>query len=157
MEESFEKTQALFNLCFKNYYSAQCQCAFPRYHQIIGIDCVNTGDSFSCYETEMLIGMSKPYFDIEPGPKGYEGAHQKWTCRKCGSTYTYEWADFSIHVNRQTLKADEVTIPSAGKPAVKPIPLFLGLSGHSFPPQTEMVPASYEDFESYLLEHETMH
>ncbi|MBL0007581.1 MAG: hypothetical protein IPP25_10525 [Saprospiraceae bacterium] len=152
MEDRFEEVSALFTKCFEHYYATQCQCAFPRYHQIISIDCVDTGDSFSCYETEMLIEMSKPYFDIQKGPKGHEGAHQVWTCRKCGSTYSYDWEDFSIHVSRVTMKATETKVAPIGKPAVKPIPLFLGLSGHSFPPQTEMVPVSYEDFEVYMLE-----
>jgi hypothetical protein len=152
MEERFEKVSALFTRCFQHYYDTQCQCAFPRYHQIISIDCVETGDSFSCHETEMLIEMSKPYFDIQLGPKGYEGNHQVWTCKKCGSSYTNDWEDFSIAVSRRTMKAIETKVPLTGKPAVKPIPLFLGLSGHSFPPQTEMVPVSYEDFEAYMVE-----
>jgi hypothetical protein len=152
MEDAFGKVNTLFSKCFEHYYASGCQCRFPRYHQIAGIDCVDTGDSFSCYETEMLIELSKPYFDIQPGPKGYEGAHQVWTCKTCASTYIYDWEDFSIHVNRGTLKANDVKVPFTGKPAVKPIPLFLGLSGHSFPPQTEMAPASYEDFEAYMLE-----
>lgn len=152
MDDRFEKVSALFAMCFEHYYTTQCQCAFPHYHQIINIDCVDTGDSFSCYETEMLIEMSKPYFDIQLGPKGYEGNHQVWTCKKCGSTYTNDWEDFSIAVNRRTMKAIETKVALTGKPAIKPIPLFLGLSGHSFPPQTEMAPASYEDFEVYMLE-----
>jgi hypothetical protein len=152
MEDGFEKVNALFAKCFEHYYATACQCHFPRYHQITSIDCVNTGDSFSCYETEMLIGLSKPYFDIQSGPKDYEGNHQVWTCKKCSSVYTVDWEDFSIHVNRQTMKVTDLKVPLTGKPGVKPIPLFLGLSGHSFPPQTEMVPASYEDFEAYMLE-----
>jgi len=152
MEDHFEKVKSLFIKCFEQYYGTGCQCHFPRYHQIIGIDCVDTGDSFSCHETEMLIEMSKPYFDIQLGPKGYEGNHQVWTCKKCDSTYTNDWEDFSISVSRRTMKASETKVATTGKPGVKPIPLFLGLSGHSFPPQTEMLPVSYEDFEVYMLE-----
>ncbi len=152
MEEGIEKIRTLFTRCFEYYYATQCQCAFPRYHQIASIDCVDTGDSYACYETEILIDMSKPYFDILPGPKGYEGSHQVWTCKKCGSGYTYDWEDFSIHVNRGTLKATDTKVAAVGKPAEKPVPLYLGLSGHSFPPQTEMVPVEYADFEKYMLE-----
>ena len=90
--------------------------------------------------------------DLHIFAKGHEGAHQVWTCKKCGSTYSYDWEDFSIHVSRVTMKATETKVAPIGKPAVKPIPLFLGLSGHSFPPQSEMVPVSYEDFEVYMLE-----
>lgn len=152
MEERFEKVKALFEACFQQYYVAHCQCAFPRYRQIISIDCVDTGNSFSCHETEMLIEISKPYFDIQPGPKGYENAHQQWTCKKCGSTYNNDWEDFSIHVSRRTMKATDLKITPIGKPTLKPIPLFLGLSGHSFPPQTEMVPVEFEQLEAYMLE-----
>lgn len=152
MEENFEKVSTLFTKCFEKYYASGCQCQFPRYQQIISIDCVDTGDSFSCYETEILIGMSEPYFEIQLGPKGFEGNHQVWTCKKCGSAYTNDWEDFSISVNRRTMKLIESKTTSVGKPAVKPIPLFLGLSGHSFPPQTEMVPVGFEDFERYMLE-----
>jgi len=154
MEDGFEKVNALFKKCFEQYYTTGCQCNFPRYHQIVSIDCVDTSDSFSCHETEMLIFMSKQYFDVQLGPKGNEGNHQVWTCKKCGSSYTVDWEDFSIHVNRQTMKVSELKVPLTGKPGMKPIPLFLGLSGHSFPPQTEMVPVSYEDFEKYMLEKE---
>ncbi len=152
MEDLFEKVSALFNQCFTKYYTTSCQCAFPRYHQIVGIDCVDTGDSFSCYETEMLIGLSKPYFNIKSGPPGYEGNHQEWTCKKCGSVYSVDWEDFSISVSRQTMEVTELKVPLTGKPGVKPIPLVLGLSGHSFPPQTEMVPVEYGEFERYMLE-----
>lgn len=152
MEDDFEKVKSLFTKCFEKYYAKHCPCAFPRYHQITGIDCLRTGDSFSCYETEMLVEMSRPYFDIIPGPKGYEGAHQKWTCKKCGSAYSFDWEDFSIHVSRRVLTVEELKTNSIGKEALKPIPLVLGLSGHSFPPQTEMMPASFEDFEAYMLE-----
>ena len=152
MEDQFAKVNALFTQCFELYYATGCQCCFPRYHQIVGIDCVDTGDSYSCYETEMLIELSKPYFDIQLGPKGYEGNHQVWTCKKCSSTYTNDWEDFSISVNRRTMKATSVNVTFTGKPATKPIPLFLGLTGHALPPRTEMAPASFEDFEKYMLE-----
>ena len=152
MEVLFEKVKSLFEQCFTRYYASSCQCAFPRYHQIMGIDCVDTGDSYSCYETEMLIGLSKPYFNIKPGPPGYEGNHQEWTCKKCGSVYSVDWEDFSIHVNRQTMKVTDLKVPLTGMQGIKPIPLVLGLSGHSFPPQTEMVPVGYEEFERYMME-----
>lgn len=152
MDERFEKVNALFTRCFEQYYASGCQCCFPRYHQIVEIDCVDTSDSYSCYETEMLIELSKSYFNIQPGPKGYEGSHQVWTCKKCGSTYNNDWEDFSIHVNRRTMKANDVKVSLIGKPATKPIPLFLGLTGHAFPPQTEMTPASFEELEAYMLE-----
>ena len=152
MEENFEKVNALFAKCFEHYYKKGCQCAFPRYHQIVSIDCVDTGDSYSCYETEMLIYLSKPYFEIQPGPPGFEGNHQVWTCKKCGSVYSLDWEDFSIHVNRQTLKVTQLKTTQTGKEGIKPIPLFLGLSGHSFPPQTEMAPVTYEEFENYMFE-----
>ena len=152
MEDAFEKVSSLFKKCFEHYYATSCQCAFPRYHQIVGIDCVDTGDSYSCYETEMLIGMSKPYFNITPGPPGFEGNHQEWACKKCGSVYSVDWEDFSIHVSRQTMEVTDLKVELTGKPATKPIPLVLGLSGHSYPPQTEMIPATYEDLEKYLME-----
>lgn len=152
MEDPFEKVKDLFRRCFDVYYKTSCQCAFPRYHQMTGIDCVDTGDAYSCYETEMLLYISEPYFIIDTSPHGQAGNTRIWTCKKCGSTYDLEWQDFSIQVNRQTMKVNTQKVPLTGKPGQKPIPLFLGLSGHSFPPATEITQASFEDIEKYMLE-----
>ena len=148
-EEAYEKVRQLFTKRLEEYQQTACQCAYPRYSQILAIDCVEMTGSFSCYETEMLIELSKPYFtwsndDYHINPQ--------WICKKCGSAYAYEWQDFSIHVNRQTLKQISFNTPLIGKTAIKPIPLFLGLSGHAFPPATEVSRATFEEFEAYMLE-----
>ncbi|MFN8303684.1 MAG: hypothetical protein U0U46_14430 [Saprospiraceae bacterium] len=132
------------------FLAEACPCAFPRFRQIAGIDCTDTGDSYCCHDTELLIYMVKPLFDVEPlGPAG-EAANEKWVCKTCGSTYHWGWSDFSIHVNRQTLKISDLRAVQIGKEALKPVPLFLGLSGHSYPSRTEMQPATLEEMITYL-------
>ena len=117
--------------------------------QILAIDCVETGSSFSCYETELLIELSKPYFNWS---NDNFHINDQWVCKKCGSTYSYEWQDFSISVNRQTIKLLNLNTKEIGKPVLKPIPLYLGLSGHAFPPETEIKRAFLQEFEDYILE-----
>lgn len=56
MDDRFEEVSALFTKCFEHYYATQCQCAFPRHHQIISIDCVDTGDACS----RVLLHNSPP-------------------------------------------------------------------------------------------------
>jgi hypothetical protein len=148
-ETAYNNVKQLFTTVLGNYQSTSCQCAYPRYRQLLAIDCVDTGDSFSCYETELLIELSKPYFHWSE-----DNFHisNDWTCLKCGSTYAYEWQDFSISVNRQTIKLVSLKTNEIGKPALKPIPLYLGLSGHAFPPETEIKRAFYEEFENYIKE-----
>lgn len=150
--DDYAKARDLFNACMDMYHAGHCPCYYPRYHQLAGIDCVATGDSFKCYDTELLIEISKPYFTIENLNPGGGSANERWTCRKCGSVYHYNWSDFSIYVERQTLQLSDLKVKPTGKPALKPIPLFLGLSGHSYPPQTEMIPADFEAFKSYMME-----
>jgi hypothetical protein len=148
-ETAYKNVQQLFTTTLENYNAHACQCAYPRYRQILAIDCVDTGDSFSCYETEMLIELSKPYFHWSDNN---QTINNQWKCKKCGSTYSYEWQDFSISVNRQTIKLESLNTNVIGKLALKPIPLYLGLSGHAFPPATEIKQAYYPEFEDYILE-----
>ena len=148
-ETAYNNVKQLFTTTLENYTAHACQCAYPRYRQILAIDCVDTSSSFSCYETELLIELSKPYFNWSDNNQTI--SHQ-WICKKCGSTYSYEWQDFSISVNRQTIKLMSLNTNVIGKPALKPIPLYLGLSGHAFPPATEIKQAYYPEFEDYILE-----
>jgi len=103
--EKYEKTNTLFINCLKNYNSEFCQCAFPRFHQITGIDCAETNHSFKCWETELLINDSKAYFDIDKS-----------------------------------------------NPISTPIPLYLGLMGHSFPKKKIEINVAFEEFENYMNE-----
>jgi len=148
----FGQLKDLFILSLNVYNSEFCQCAYPRFQQIISIDCANTGNAFKCYDTDLLIDLSKPHFDIEKSNLTDECSNEKWTCKKCGSTYEYGWSDFGIYVERQKLKLQNLAIPSKGKQAIKPIPLFLGLTGHSLPPRTEITNADYTDFKNYMTE-----
>ena len=96
--------------------------------------------------------MSKPYFDIEKSEFSDESTNEKWSCKKCRSSYEYGWSDFSISVERQKLKLNILTVNPKDKPAITPIPLFLGLIGHSYPPRTEMTKSDFADFENYMTE-----
>jgi hypothetical protein len=142
----------LFTSSLNIYNLEFCQCAYPRFQQIISIDCSNTGNSFKCYDTDLLIDLSKEYFDIEKSELSDECTNEKWICKKCGSTYEYGWSDFSIYVERQKLKLKNLAVSFKGKPTIKPIPLLLGLMGHSYPSKTEMTSVTFADFEKYMTE-----
>ena len=148
----FEKAKVLLIFSLENYNSNFCQCAYPRFQQIIGIDCSNTGDSYKCYDTDLLIDLSAQYFNIEKSELSNECNNFNWICKKCGSTYEYGWSDFSIYVERQKLKLTNLKVQSIGKPTIKPIPLYLGLMGHSIPPETEMSNVDFEEFQNYMIE-----
>src|ERR1700739_186484 len=129
-EIKYKQTEQLFNTSLEIYNSNSCQCAYPRFQQIAGIDCSKTKDSFKCYDTDLLIDLSKTYFNIEKSEFTDENTNEKWVCKKCGSTYEYGWSDFSISVERQKLKLINLTVKEIGKPVSVPIPLYLGLMGH---------------------------
>ncbi|HEX8313769.1 MAG TPA: hypothetical protein VF609_02170 [Flavisolibacter sp.] len=148
----FEKAKDLLTFSLENHNYHFCQCCYPRFQQIIGIDCTKTGDSYKCYDTDLLIDLSAKYFEVEKSELSDECKNEKWICKKCRSTYEYGWSDFSIYVERQKLKLTELKVEAKGKPAVKPIPLYLGLMGHSYPPRSEMSSVDFEEFQNYMTE-----
>lgn len=150
--EKYKQVFDLLNIALEKYTTENCQCAFPRFQQLIGIDCCNYGESFKCWETEILISSSKKHFEIKQSDLTDENINEKWICKKCSSTYEYGWSDFSIYIERQKLKLTELKVKSIGKNIEKPIPLFLGLIGHSYPKRSEMDAVELAVLEKYLLE-----
>ena len=148
----FEQVRALFTNSLMIYNSRQCPCAFPRFQQIISIDCSNTGNSFKCYDTDLLISMCKVHFEISESSLTNEVTNELWTCKKCGSLYEFGWSDFSIYVERQKLTLLELKTALIGLPATKPIPLYLGLAGHSYPSKEEISSVSFNEFKQYMTE-----
>jgi hypothetical protein len=148
----FEQVKKLFIDSLSIYNSKSCQCAFPRFQQIIGIDYSDTRNSFKCYETDLLISMTKDYFDIRESDLKDEVTNAKWICKKCGSTYEFGWSDFSIYVERQKLKLTHLKTELIGLPTTKPIPLYLGLAGHSYPSREEITSVSFDEFKRYITE-----
>ena len=146
------KLVELLKSAFEIYDSKLCQCAYPRFRQIVQIDCSESGNSFKCYETEILIGLSKKNFNVTQSDLKDEVTNEKWECKKCNSIYEFGWSDFSIAVEREKLKLIELKTESIGKETIKPIPLYIGLHGHSYPPKTEMYSAEFSQFEKYILE-----
>lgn len=150
----YEQVKNLFAHILSIYNSEYCQCAFPRFQQIVGIDCSDTGNTFKCYDTDLLISMSKSYFEITNSDRTDEVTNEKWTCKKCGSTYEFGWSDFSIYIERQKLELTNLKTPLVGKTAHKPVPLYLGLIGYSYPPKTEIARVDFLEFEKYMNEQE---
>jgi hypothetical protein len=148
----FEQVKELFTDSLNIYNSQYCQCAFPRFQQILSIDCSDTGNSFKCYDTDLLISMTKSYFDIEKSNLTDEVTNEKWICKKCGSTFEFGWSDFSIYVERQKLKLTELKTELVGLPSIKPIPIYLGLTGHSYPSREEITSVSFDEFRKYMTE-----
>ena len=148
----FEQVKNLFTESLNIYNSQYCQCAFPRFQQIVGIDCNDTGTSFKCYDTDLLISITKDCFDITNSNLTDEVTNNKWTCKKCGSIFEYGWSDFSIYVERQKLKLTDLRTEMKGLPVAKPIPLYLGLAGHSYPSRQEITNVSFDEFKKYMTE-----
>ncbi len=136
-----------------NLYNTEfCQCAYPRFQQIVGIDCRDFGESFKCFDTDLLIDIVKPSFYSEKSTLTDECTNEKWICKKCGSTYEYGWSDFSIAVDRKKLKLVKLNIIPQGKMTIKPIPIFIGLYGYSYPARTEINSVTLTEFEEYMTE-----
>lgn len=148
----YEQVANLFSDSLAIYNSEYCQCAFPRFQQIIGIDCRDTGNSFKCHDTDLLISMSRKYFDITSSTLSDEVTNEKWTCKNCGSLYEYGWSDFSIYVERQKLKLIDLKSATKGLPITKPIALYLGLAGHSYPSRQLITNTTFEEFRKYMTE-----
>lgn len=150
-EEKIARLQLLIAETLALYQSVACPCAFPRFRQIAGIDCVDYGESFYAAETELLIEAAEPFYDkkIIGRMTGNDG---EWMCKTCGSLWHYNWQDFSLAVSRSVLKIGKLTTGDAGAPLLYPIPLYVGLTGHGYPPKSRMAPASLEDVKAYLQE-----
>ena len=148
----FEQVKDLFGSSLTIYNSKHCQCAYPRFQQIVGIDCSNTGNSFKCLDTDLLISLSKEYFEITTSELTDEVTNEKWICKKCGSTYEYGWSDFSIYVERQKLKLTNLMAEQIGKMSIRPVPLYLGLDGHSYPSRAYITSVDFVEFKKYMTE-----
>ena len=151
-EKKMKELSNLVKSAFEIYDSKLCQCAYPRFRQLVQIDCSGSGNSFKCWETEILIELCKKNFNITQSELKDEVTNEKWACKKCNSIYEFGWSDFSIAVEREKLKLIELKTESIGKEITKPIPLYVGLFGHSYPPKTEMYNAEFSEFEKYILE-----
>jgi len=134
------------------YNSISCPCAFPRFRQVVSLDCTDYGKSFYASETEGFISNASIFFKRQSLESGIEASNELWTCKTCGSVYQYGWSDFSIHVNRTILKIIDLKTEEIGAPAELPLPLFVGLFGHNFPDKAHINPVDFETFKSYILQ-----
>ena len=148
--DNTEKLWKLIGETMSYYNSISCQCAFPRYRQIVNLDCVDYGKSFYSSETQGFIQHSRRYFLMTEGGNKQEDNSQIWTCKKCGSRYDYAYSGFSIHVNRGFLKLiDHKTVDIGADPQTS-IPFFVGLFGHSYPERNLFKEVDLEIFSTYI-------
>ncbi len=140
------------DLALEKYNYKYCQCSYPRFIQIVSIDCFEYGHSFKSIETELLIEKSLNYFERKAIEKTGECHSETWKCKKCNSEYELSWSDMSIALDRQTLKPKNIKAKIIGKKNETPIPLYKGLVGYSYPSKSEIVNVEYETFEKYILE-----
>ncbi|GAB4427086.1 MAG: hypothetical protein OHK0039_45300 [Bacteroidia bacterium] len=128
------------------YRAVACPCAFPRFRQVVAIDCVDWGGAFFCYETEGLIAVAREGYAIGDDT-GYGSV---WTCETCGSVFQQAWQDFSIHISRSTLKPVQLLVADLGAAAETPMRLSRGFAGHSHPPASLAVQVSPEEIKTWL-------
>ena len=150
IEDNTEKLWKLIEETMAYFNSISCQCAFPRYRQIISLDCSDYEKSFYCSETEGFLQHSRPYFNMTEGSNKLEDNSQIWTCKKCGSAYDYARSDFSIYVSRGHLKIKEHKISDFGEAPQKSIPFVVGLFGHSYPDRKLFKQVDLDTFSSYM-------
>jgi hypothetical protein len=152
IQEATEKLWKLIEETMAYYNSTSCPCAFPRYRQIVSIDCVDYKQSFYSSETEGFLQHSQPYFDMTEGNKKNEDNSQIWTCKKCGSVYDYAYSGFSIYVNRGYLKIKEHKTADIGAEPQTPIRFVVGLFGHSYPARELFKQVDLYSFGEYMRE-----
>jgi hypothetical protein len=144
---------ALFTDVLQKYHATSCQCAYPRFRALVAIDCMVTGGRpYQCFESEMLIDMSKQYFDVGESSRSDEDSNKEWVCKTCGSTYEYGWTQFSIALDRQQLRLSDLKVESVGKSCSNPTPVFVGTRGYSRPSALDMEQVDFDDFRTYMLE-----
>lgn len=152
LNQKYDNVKQLFDRVIAKYYQDACACRYPRFLQIAGIDCLDYKASFMAWETILLIHKIKPNYDKQPLENGNEVFRELWTCKKCQSIFEFGYSDFSAAVSRQYVKPIEIKSASIGKAATQPIPLYIGLYGHVYPPKKDINPVSFEKFEKYMLE-----
>lgn len=133
------------------YNSISCPCAFPRYRQYVGIDCIDYHGSFYMSETEGFIHHSAKYFNIKDIPAvDNENTSRIWECRKCKTKFLFGWSDFSIAVNRSYLKLTDHKVEDIGSKPGLPTPFFVGLFGHKYPNKELFQQLAFDHFRDYL-------
>ncbi|MEX1002550.1 MAG: hypothetical protein WDZ35_10590 [Crocinitomicaceae bacterium] len=149
----YKNASLLIEKAVENYYHGNsCACQYPRFIQIVGINCTDYGESFKAWETTLLIEKAKKHFVIENLENGPECSNEKWTCKKCKSEFNFGWSDFSIAVEREVLLPIRIKTKEKGKKTIKPIPLYVGLYGHSYPSKKEIDSVTFDTFEKYIME-----
>ncbi|MBL4867714.1 MAG: hypothetical protein JKY67_15205 [Pseudomonadales bacterium] len=151
-EANYRQTKGLIERVLVKYNESGCQCAYPRYRQIVSVDCAARGGSYMSHDTELFIDLSKPYFNVHVSELTDENTNERWVCKVCESVYEYGWSDFSIYVSRQKLSPVELKAKDIGSPCIKPMPLYLGLMGHSSPSDTYVIYVTYQEFKKYIEE-----
>ncbi|PIB27191.1 hypothetical protein BFP78_15800 [Gaetbulibacter sp. 5U11] len=149
----YNKVSELLEKTVEGYYQGNsCACQYPRFIQIVGINCTDYGESFKAWETTLLIEKVKKHFEIETLENGPECSNEKWTCKKCKSEFNFGWSDFSIAVEREVLLPIKIKTKEKGEKSTKPIPLYAGLYGHSYPSKEEIDSVEFDTFEKYIME-----
>ncbi|NIP53468.1 MAG: hypothetical protein GWO41_08120, partial [candidate division Zixibacteria bacterium] len=89
--------------------------------QIVSIDCIETGMLYTCRETEAFITLcrERDLYSIEEIEADFQADTEYWTCRSCGSRFLWGWSDDEIRIDRQYLKAVQITIDDTGARAAK--------------------------------------
>ena len=151
MEDQEITQQERANLLWKElenaiafYNTKACPCAFPRFRQYVGIDCIDYHGNFYFSETEGFIAASAPNFNPDPANG------MQVICKTCGSVFYKEWQDFSIHISRTTMKVVELKAAQVGADTIEPIPFNFGPVGHKNPDRSLFQYLELDEFVKYI-------
>lgn len=136
------------------YTEKSCPCGFPRFKQIVSIDCIEQNALFTCRETEGLIKLcrERDLYETEIIDADFQSDTEYWTCKTCGTRYLWGWSDSSTKIDRQYLKPVIEQGESIGAEAASPIPLFGGFFGKKLPSNRLWIQVSSEEMARYFTE-----
>ncbi|MBN2510055.1 MAG: hypothetical protein JXB03_07255 [Spirochaetales bacterium] len=138
----------------ETYTARGCPCGFPRFLQIVSIDCMDMNALFACRETEGLIKLLREHdlYDTQIIEADFQTETEYWTCRTCGSRLLWGWSDAVKKIDRQYLKPVVIQASPLGADPAVPIPLFGGFYGEKLPSSRFWLQVSSAEMAQYLTQ-----
>ena len=136
------------------YTGDACPCSFPRFIQVVSLDCMDMDLLFTCRETEAFLKLcrERDLYSVEDIDADFQSDTEYWTCNTCGSRFLWGWSDTSVKIDRQYLKPVIIRAEKIGAGAANPIPLFGGFFGKNPPSDKMWIQVGSEDMIKYFVQ-----